>query len=504
MLRGLSVPAAFRGAVTQRQVLNRVAVGRQCPVADGVNTITSASGFNTMNSRMSCYAPRDANIVDLVLGFPGFYDTATGQANLPTNFTVTASIEYPAGTFTQVFFNGATSQLVTAGRLIYYSDPVPIYIPANTQYWVKTFMSWTGGVVNFPLCSFGVAGIASEWANYGLALADNTMTGTTFTSTLANPPFNQGSGYMPAVLGRLSQQVPIVGFLGDSITQGSGDQTDPTWGGTSWGKGLRGVIPSVNVGRFSEQASHYNALPDGRTDLLRDNVTHLVFAYGRNDLDASVSAATMVTRMQTALNPYLARGVKCYVATVTPKTTSTDSWVTTGNQTVASAPIEAQRVSYNNLIRTNWRTYGLSGYFDFARVMDPTDSGLWIVTGFTGRFSYGTTTLTGGAVTAVTRPTYSAGSAYGGTSYPASQSAHPCNVYRYADDPIRTGDATVTATTDGSGVVTGFNVVSGGSYGVAPLVCPQGNYTNDGTHPTSLGYAAMFSGAGFGPQAFSL
>lgn len=503
MLRAVAT-GPLTAAIGGRQPLTRVGVARQCPLADGVNTITAVSGNNSMNTRTSCYSPRDANVVDIVLGFPGFYSTASGQANFTTSYAVTAAIEYPAGTFTAVQFSGASSQTVTPGDVIYYSDPTPVYIPAGTQFWVKLYVTWTGGLVAFPLASFGVCGTSSEWMDYGVGLTDQTQTTTTFTPDLANPPFNQGTGFMPQVLARTSTRVPVVGMLGDSITQGSGDQTDPTWGATSWARGLRGVIPAVNVGRFAEQASNYLSNPRGRSSVLRDSITHLVFAYGRNDFDSSVSSATMLTRMQNTLNPYLARGVKCYVATVTPRTTSTDSWITEVNQTVHNAGFEAQRVAYNAAIRANWASYGLSGIFDFARVMDPTDSGKWIVTGYTGRFSYGAATLTGGAITAVSRPSYSAGTAYGGAAYPASQSAHPCNVYRYADDPIRTGDATITCATDGSGVVTSFSVVSGGSYTYAPVICPQGNYTNDGTHPTSLGYTAMFAGANFGPQAFSL
>lgn len=495
---------ALRRETRTRKAWDWVAVTRQRPLADGVNNITSASGHNTLNNRLACWAPRDAAITDIVLAFAGFYTTATGQADLPIGYTVTASVEYPAGTLTQLRFAGATSQVVAPGRLIYRTDPSPIHIPAGEKFWVKTFLSWTGGSVNFPLASSAVAAAATEWADYGTGTADNTLTTTTLTPDLGAPPFHQGSGCMPAVLGRLSRPVPVLGLLGDSITQGlmSGETADATYGGCGVERAIRNVIPVMNVARHAERATHYLGVPDGRSALLREAVTHLVFAYGRNDFDGSASAATMVSRLQSTIGPFLTRGVTCYAGTVTPRTTSTDGWITTANQTVHNAGFEAQRVAYNALLRANWRSYGLAGVLDYAWAVDPTDSGKWNVDGTAGLNAVGTPTLTAGAITSVARAVMSAGSAVTGSGYPLSQAALPCIVTRYPDDPVRGPDAVVTCATNGSGQVTGYTVVSGGAYSIPPMVCPAGAWTNDGTHPTHRGINAMIAGSGLSAAMF--
>lgn len=484
----------------------RIGAVRQHPIADGVNTVTAVSGSNTMNCRASCYSPRDASLTDIVLGFPGFYE-ALPEANMTTNFTATASIEYPAGTLTQVRFGGATSQVVTAGYPIYYSDPVPLRIPANTQFWVKCFLSWTGGSVAFPLSSYGVCGAATEWATVGTGLSDNTMTTTTLSPTYPCPPYQQGSGYIPAVFARFSSPVPVLGLVGDSIDDGggNGDIIESVYGGVGFERALRNVVPVLNFARFGETAANWATRPAGRLALTADAITHVLIGYGRNDLDGGASSSTLLSRIRVIADYYLSRGVQVFVRTVTPRTTSTDGFITTANQTVHNAGFEAQRIAYNALVRGSFRSYGWSGIFDVSRVVDPGDVGIWNAdTGVTGRQSYGVATLSAGAVASVARPTMSAGSAFGSTGYPASQSALACVVYRTADDPIRSGDAVVTCATDGSGVVTGFTVVSGGSYTYPPLVTPQGIWTYDGTHPTTRSYNAMFAGTGLGPSAFAL
>lgn len=504
-LRAVS-PAGLLSQNRQTTRWARIAAARQHPIADGVNNITAVSGSNTMNCRISCYTHRDASLTDIVLGFPGFYENLP-EANMTINFTATASIEYPAGTFTQVRFAGATSQTVTAGYPIYYSDPVPVQIPANTQFWVKCFLSWTGGSVAFPLSSYGVCGTSTEWCTVGTGLSDNTMTTTTLTPTYACPPFQQGSGYIPAVFGRFSTPVPVLGMVGDSIDDGgsNGDLIESVYGGVGFERGMRNVVPVLNFARFAETAANWASRPNGRLALTADAVTHVLIGYGRNDLDNAVSAATLLTRNRVIADYFMSRGVQVYVRTVTPRTTSTDGFITIANQTVHNAGFEAQRIAYNALVRGNFRSYGWTGIFDVSRVVDPGDIGIWNAdSGVSGRQAYGVATLTGTAVTAVARPTLSAGTVFGSTGYPASQSALACVVYRTPDDPIRTGDAVITCATDGSGVVTSFSVVSGGSYTYPPMVTPQGIWTYDGTHPTTRSYNAMIAGTGLGPNAFSL
>ena len=68
----------LRRQTRQKQAWDRVPVTRMRQIADGVNFISIASGFNTANERLLCRAPDNADITDLVVEFAGFYSTATG------------------------------------------------------------------------------------------------------------------------------------------------------------------------------------------------------------------------------------------------------------------------------------------------------------------------------------------------------------------------------------------------------------------------------------------
>lgn len=480
----------------------QVPIARQHPCLDGINTITSASGNNTANVRQFFFAPASSGVTDIVLKFAGFYE-GFPEANLPIGYTVTAAIEYPLGTFTQVLFGGTTSQAVAPGRLVYSSDPVPVYIPAGGKAAVKLFVSWTGSTTNLPLTNCGVNSLAGEWLSPGVGLADLTMSATTQANVWGVPFFTGGVGFGCGIYGTLGTPVPIIGAIGDSITQGIADNPDPLWGGTSVERGLRSSIPWISLHRQSESFTSYLTRTDGRATLLRNSATHLMVWLGRNDITSNHSLATIQGDFRTTIAPYIARGMKVYTATITPISTSTDSWATVANQAVSSAPQEAIRVAYNAWLRANYTSLGLAGVFDWAHAVDPNDTGLWPADGSAGRNAVGAATLTANTVTAVVPAVFSVGTA-AGTGYPISQAALPCAVYRYPDDPIQLNDAVITCTTSGTGTVTSYTVVSGGSYTIPPMVTPIGQWVSDGTHPTMRCYNQIISATGFSASKFSL
>lgn len=492
-------PTPLFAAVSARRATprSRVVVGASRPLQDNLNWITSASGSNSMNTRSLLVAPAGSDVSDIVLRFPRFYNGAP-EADFPLSYTVTASIEYPVGTFTQAFFNnGATSLSVTAGRRHFESDPVPLYIPRGATFYVKCFLSWTGGVTNFPLNS-SVQAANGEWCNVGTGLTDQTQTATVQTHSYAAPGQANGYGFEPMVLGRLSDYTPVLALIGDSITQGTVvTGPDSATGEAGWSRAFRGAIPVVNLARQAEVTSNFTSRPHGRLSLIEDAVTHAVVAYGRNDVTALVAAATIVANARKVWDLLRTRGIKVFAATVTPVTTSSDTWATTSNQTVSS-PQEVIRLAYNTLLRDNWQTYGLSGVIDFARAVDPSDTGKWGADSVAGKGCYGVPTIVGNTITAVGLPTFTAGATSGGASYPINLTGSACTVLRHPDDPIRTGDATITFNTNGSGVVTAFNVVAGGSYSVPPMITPPGPWSHDGTHPTPRGQFQMIVSTGLG------
>jgi hypothetical protein len=68
-----------------------------------------------------------------------------------------------------------------------------------------------------------------------------------------------------------------------------------------------------------------------------------------------------------------------WLATVAPRTTSTDNWATVANQTPVTG--EAQRVAYNTSLRTSPPSW-VAGIFDVAaQVESSLNSGAWKATG---------------------------------------------------------------------------------------------------------------------------
>lgn len=483
-------PGVYRRDIAQK-FPSYVAVATQTSLPDGI-TLDAVS--DSLNSRMKLISPTGASITDLVLSYPQF-SLNIPEADFGVTYTVTAAIEYPAGTFTPVWTAaGSRSLEVVPGRGLVSFQPCPITIPAGTPFWIKTYATWTPG--NFFLSQHAASWISGDGTARGAGLTDDTLVAGTPTTTSVH-------GFGPTVYGRLSTPTAVLGVIGDSIAMTATEAGEPT---TNWSfleRAMRGVIPVLNTARNSDSMALYLQRYDGRAAALRDSITDLWMTLGRNDL-GSYSVATMQANYQKIINPFLARGVKVWGNTITPYVTSTDGYITTANQTiVSSGSRETHRVEFNQWLRDNWRSLGLSGLSEWARTMDPTDSGKWSFDGSgLGRSAQGFATLTGGAVSAVAMGSFLATSNSGGQGYALSTTT-PCAVLNYPGTPG--SGAQVTGNTNGSGLVTTYTVDAGGSgYTYPPMVSPWGSWTNDGIHPDSRGYDLIISECGIKPEMFVL
>ena len=444
-----------------------------------VNDTTS----NSLNSRRLCYAPTKSDITDIVLAFPGFGWYNNAEANFPVNYTVTASVEYPIGsTPHQVFFGGATSATVTAGRTLVKSDPYPVTIPAGAQFAVKCYATWTAG--NFWLGSLVASSQTNEWTTRGTSLTDNTLNTTALTST------SNVAGFSPIVYATLKNPTAVVGLVGDSIGTLTADWTNTHSFGIGWGRALRNAIPFLNTAVGGDALSNYLSRPEGRGLLLRNAITHCIMEMGGNDLFGGASLTTMQGYFQSAVTPFLDRGVKCYGVTFTPRTTSSDGWLTATNQTLVSSAVETVRQGYNTWMRTNWQSLGLSGYFDLAHAVDPTDSGKW---SFDSGAAYavsapgaGDATLSNGVVQSISPYFYNSNNSLG-AGYPTTGVTIPCVIYPYPNMG-GSGAAANGIANSGQSFLNNFTVTAGGSgYGYPPMVTTQGTWTGDGVHPNGRG-----------------
>lgn len=449
---------------------------------------------DSLNSRARCTAPVRSALTDIVLAFPAWGLNATEQP-WPCPYRVTATVEYPEGTFHPVFSHGKREIVVEPGFDSPQFDPCPIQIPAGAIFFVKTFVQWHGG---FWLGrSQACASLLGEWTNRGMNLPDSTLLPTAFRTT------DNAGGFRPGVFARLLNPTPVLGILGASQEMAFGsDSGDPVTGALFIGRAMRNQFPVINISRSGDSFAGYLYRFAGRRALLNGRITHLVLALGSNDIFGGSPADRTFNSVKQVADQFLHAGVHVYGMTVLPRTRSRDSWVTREGQTVVDAGQERQRIRYNALLQSHGKSIGLSDVFDCAHAIDPHDSGLWNVDDVSpGHGGGGFASIAQGRVTAVS---LGSDGDYGpfGVGYPAL-SEIPCAVLNAPGDPHGTG-AVATMRTNERGMGVSFTVKDAGrNYVLPPLIAAHGQWcNNDGVHECKRGYDAVIAYSDLRPERF--
>lgn len=335
--------------------------------------------LNTTNKQLMARSPHYSRtaITSLQVVLPNWYvNPASTHAELGTgaDATVTASIEYPEGVFTQILFSGIASGTVpNIGQLV--SDACAVTIPINTLFWVRVFFQSTGGVltVGHDLNGGSTPGCGLEVAVSGLT--DKTMSGTVTGADNEYSPV--------AIIGTTTNRSVVI--VGDSI--GLGDTTRETVGDASGDFGVvaRSIGPLYAYASYCQNGDQGEDLVASHTNrvALFQYASDLICEYGNNDVwTISASVAAVQSTLQTIWSYMTDLGPekKAYQTTITTRTTSTDNWATTTNQTTASSANEGRRLTLNAWLRA--LPTGLNGCFDITTVLETgLGTGLWIVNG---------------------------------------------------------------------------------------------------------------------------
>ncbi len=291
------------------------------------------------------------------------------EANNGASTTVKLSIEYPVGVFTQAKFAGQQSGTVPAGSTEW-TDWIEVEIPEGAQFGCWLWTSNATGIVynnnHVPL--------PGEGCVYGVTTPDLTASGgalTQATNIMQTPA---------AIIGQTNKR--SVWIAGDSRNAGIKDTADtltPHAGQAA--KCIGAKLAYINGAVASDRVQLANANYAKRMELA-EYCTDVVSNYGINDLKptgGNRAAGLVLTDLSTFAG--LFTGKRVFQCTITPLTTSTDGWATTGNQTVVAS--EAQRVSLNGSIRSG-AVAATSGFFEVTDwVESARDSGLWKVPGYT-------------------------------------------------------------------------------------------------------------------------
>jgi lysophospholipase L1-like esterase len=317
-------------------------------------------------SRTMTYARDD--IQSLQIEIPNFYvatvDAPANGAETGTGsiMSCTASVEYPAGTYQQAKFSSAASGSVPSGSRLR-SDPMIIAIPYGAQFWLHAWYSNANGVVYDDTWEPS----AGDRFAYGASVPDYTMGGVAAVSTTLH--------FTPcAVVSQTKRQSVII--FGDSNARGvAGVNND---GGDSGviAPSIGPVAAYINAGIGGDSAQFFVASHAQRV-LLADYCTDIVVNYGTNDIAASRTAVQILADLNTIIGLFPTKRV--WVCTVPPRTTSTDSFATTTNQTVLAT--EGVRITLINTIRyVNVATAlpGVAGLFDICSAIESGyNSGKW-------------------------------------------------------------------------------------------------------------------------------
>jgi lysophospholipase L1-like esterase len=388
---GLSAKAALAGQLVP--IANRAAPAFQ--TGSGLSDGVLLGGTAVMRHK----ALRTAYGIRLV--FTNHYPVSSGGA-VETNgtdpITVKASIESPTTQLFPVTFGGASSVVIAPGASVM-SDPIGITIAKGTLFWTRTYVVVTAGQ-KWPRGAFSTFSASGQGHNYasGAAGADVTASGAAPTGGLSEYVYGPSAVLgLPADPGKA-----VVAIVGDSIAAGSSDNQ------VGWiERWLNDNYAYQKVAYPSEAMTQWDPTTAGgaycyrRAALLaREGVTHVIAEHIVNDLGAS-SLPTLQARAFRYWT-FLSRVGKVLATTCTPQTTSTDGWVTTGNQTVASPGTnEPRRLGWNAWVRdgapmnaagaaqavgdtapTTLRAgqagHPLSGYIEVADAAESArDSGIW-------------------------------------------------------------------------------------------------------------------------------
>lgn len=360
MVSTIPLPLVAGVGGTRSQVYNGLAATRA-----QANTLLTAGGLDTTNKQMmvrSTHTARNA-ISSLQIMAANFFVSqgAAAEVGPGASATITAAIEYPAGTFVQVLFSGSSSGTIPDGGTLL-SDSVTISIPSGAQFWVRQYITCTAGIIwNFAYSQITGDKIARAVSG----LADETMGG----------PISGGATGMHFPLAIIAPITsPSIAILGDSIAWGSSD--------TQTSDGYLGFIARTigplfgysNIATPSDRAQKFLLSNTQRAKVI-PYCSHFIVEYSTNDFNAGRSLAEVQADLSSIYAMFGAR--TGFQTTCLPRTSTTDGGTTTVNQTLPSW--ESTRVAFNHALTGG--TFGPNGgTFDTSSIVETsTDSGIWKV-----------------------------------------------------------------------------------------------------------------------------
>lgn len=296
-----------------------------------LGTNTHASG-NT--SRVKYNVRRAGG--DLRLVFDHYTTGSGGDGDPSAAVTFRCSLEKNGFNFPVTFRGGQKEVTIDQGRII--SDPIAFDVAVGDTIWARTYVS-----AGTPRATARTVTGDGE----GLAATDLTAAAAGAVTASASWVWAP-SGFLSTT--RLGSKNAAIGICGDSIAYGQGDSTGDVYGYLVRSANTAG-LPWVMAARASETVGAVVDINYRHRGPLVSGCQRVYTAYGRNDLTNGNATSLIQINLVKFWKRIARRGPIQYAMTVTPRTTSTDAWATTANQTTADAAQETRRVELNTWLR---------------------------------------------------------------------------------------------------------------------------------------------------------
>ena len=315
-------------------------------------------------------------ITSIKLGYVGGICAATTETLPGAAATVRASIEMD-GSVVRVNFSGATDGTIPIGGLVV-SDEVTLPRPLRKGegFYVRTWQSSAWGIMYNVARGSSLNTLASlptngQFLTFGVTTPDLTGVTTLPTTNATNGTFG------PALILSNSSN-PALLVCGDSRTRGQNEiiagALNAYAGLGNLDRRLNKEFATLTVAISGETAANVAGSNWVFRALVVPYFTNAVIALGINDVTATTPAATILDSIYSFINGKLG-GIPSIVATIEPRTSSTDNYLTTTNQT--KHVNNGIRVTFNQYIRQGLG-YPIVGYIENADAVESgRDSGLW-------------------------------------------------------------------------------------------------------------------------------
>lgn len=295
--------------------------------------------------RKAYWAHGAGDISNLQLVFVNRYLSAVGTSTAGGAFSLKMFVEYPAGTFTQALFSGSSTVAVSAGARIRSDVVSGLTIPKGSKFWIRTVLS-VGSAVSMPMMELN-AGSSVLGLDDGNIAADQGNSGTIPATTGINT-------FGPCAIIGTVNATNARSFLvvGDSLSWGQGD--DSAVGAQDSSGFLQRMLgrfgyPCYTWAKGGQQAADVapiTATLNADTASTLMSFTDVILQHGVNDLRLGRTVAQIEADLQTIAATASITGKRIWKTTITPRSTSTDSWATTTNQ---SPQIDGTMASLNAL-----------------------------------------------------------------------------------------------------------------------------------------------------------